>query len=161
MYNFVFFVVFTLDVCCYYHSRCFYYVLLAAKRTKSPGTRDVAVGCCFVRKLPLGNISQSLPTLSRKSFRLLFGCCGTLSVSCTCTSNQRSYSPRTISKKQTAFRCATYGAGFVYKLPLLWLKLSTILIKFIEWCVAWLLRIKFLVKRRQWFLVKRPGLFER
>ena len=82
-YFLVFSVLFTLAVCCYYHSRCFYYVLLAAKRTKSPGTRDVAVGCCFVRKLPLGNISQSLPTLSRKSFRLLFGCCGTLSVSCT------------------------------------------------------------------------------
>ena len=46
-------VFFTLAVCCYYHSHCFCYVLLAAKRTKSPGTRDVAVGCCFVRKLPL------------------------------------------------------------------------------------------------------------
>ena len=34
-------------------------------------------------KVARGNISQSLPTLSRKSFRLLFGCCGTLSVSCT------------------------------------------------------------------------------
>ena len=39
-------------------------------------------------------------------------------------SNQRSYSPRTISKKQTAFRCATYGAGFVYKLLLLWFLLT-------------------------------------
>ena len=38
---------------CQFVGSCFYYVLLAAKRTKSPGTRDVAVGCCFVRKLPL------------------------------------------------------------------------------------------------------------
>ena len=37
---------------------------------------------------------------------------------------QRSDSPRTISEKQTAFRCATYGAGFVYKLLLLWFLLT-------------------------------------
>ena len=109
---------------CQFVSLCFYYVLLAAKRTKSPGTRDVAVGCCFVRKLPLGNISQSLPTLSRKSFRFFLGAAELSRLASLCASNQRSYSSRTISKKQTAFRCATYGAGFVYKLLLLIIKVK-------------------------------------
>ena len=123
-YFLVFSVLFTLAVCCYYHSRCFCCVLLAAKRTKSPGTRNVAVGCCFVRKLPLATFLSHFQPCHESLFVCFLGAAELSRLASLCVSNQRSYSPRTISKKQTAFRCATYGAGFVYKLLLLIIKVK-------------------------------------
>ena len=56
---------------CQFVGSSFYYVLLAAKRTKSPGTRDVSVGCCFVRKLPWQHFSVT-SNLVTKVFSFAF-----------------------------------------------------------------------------------------
>ena len=109
---------------CQFVGSSFYYVLLAAKRTKSPGTRDVSVGCCFVRKLPLATFLSHFQPCHESLFVCFLGAAELSRLAALYASNQRSYSPRTISKKQPAFRCATYGAGFVYKLLLLIIKVK-------------------------------------
>ena len=98
-------------------------------------------------KVAFGYIFQSLPPLPFKPIVCFSGAAELTRLVALYAPNQRSNSPSTLSEKHTVFHCAAYGAGWVLMLPLLAI--------FIEWSIAWLVRIKLLDKRRQWFLEER------
>ena len=109
----VFFVLFTLDQLLLICWHLFLLCSFGGQKNEKPRHTGRSSRLLLCSKVALATFLSHFQPCHESLLVCFLGAAELSRLAALCASNRRSYSPRTISKKQTAFRCATYGAGFV------------------------------------------------